>query len=1256
MADDPQVTLPDVYVGAPPPAVPLSTGQAAPPTLSDNFNLALGGGVDLSAQSPEIAPLDAISSQRIAQHAGLPAPNTPLAALDGPMPETQDATDLHPDLRYHYAQALQGGDTSGPQDFAERAVGAAWQAASGGVADDDHDTNAAQVTNAAKSLASALPDPQDIDAHAATLLNQTFGVTAPGGDPDDVRNIAKVGIAKNLIDAWQDTGISPDKIMQKAAEDPDLANALSSPPPIPWQQSQHMPTLAELSVPGRDAISLFSPFGLLGGNMVTDPTGVGAMVSGLKGFPAAEAENEAKVQKIREAGGSMGDIFRQAMESPSIKMAASIALGGLAGKGAGEVAASIKDGSGLEFLKKLAADESGQLMPPNEMKRTVMRAGMDRWIGPTMLGKDAEIAGKTQSFLNQTAGKAENIIEQVGQMLDAERPKLNKYVPEDQKYARDISAHAEARTVAKENFVNAGGKEADFKFADPPPLSTLQAARDHMEQRPVSEGGGRIPPDHELYDVVHTMTGINVGMRDLIGKRWNVSDYIDHYYRGNYNDPAAVNRAFGGVGSAGSTASFRHKSIPYNFDAKVRGLTEKFPDPLDNMLHDVGEKAKYLAFEENLDHMVNTGFGKWSRTEPVPGWVKLRRDTSQDVGYVERVPEKTAGDEAAAGEEAQKQIRDTRYDAEMANKVGGPAAQGQLGVVGRDLVSGGEHSVMDPERLPGLARGAPGGQKLLEGPETPEDTRTRLQTPDKEYLWAHPSAAQTYNNGRGSAGLTGTVGNAARTMQVYGNFMTGLHLGMAGGHLMDMAWETAVSGLAHGIGEIASGAYRMDPARMGRALLDMGYSTAVVPRAWMNHGIAKEFRGTLLDDPKAPTTGLDPRIRQLYTDTNAQFNSRGSALEIGQSRNMVKAYRQGGLAIRAKALFGEPGATAGASPMASIKQVLKGEAQLAGDMVNTISSPTFDHIVPDAKMGTWLREVSAKLRNEPEIGYDQLLAWGNKLTSAIDNRFGEMNQDRLYFTKVIKQVLNSVMLSTGWKLGTWRAFKAGASDVARMRLNSPDARWLMAAPIGHAIFGQMYQYLATGTTVFNTGDWKDLILPRNGDTLQSGEPGRGMMLDPFKEFFDLYSAVFEASHSASKTQAFAHIIPNYIAQAVNPGLKPVFDIMAAPEGANWYKTVLGDLQPMGFSQRYGGKANTIGYLSTWLGNHPGPRSVTDPAALGDILNKHAAKVTYEQAYSEWQRDQQEANPMIDKPNRQEIYDSYDAAQSGLGFAPRRSRR
>ena len=132
-------------------------------------------------------------------------------------------------------------------------------------------------------------------------------------------------------------------------------------PPAPsWTRPA---SLAELSVPGRDAVS--DPLG----SLTTDPTGLAGMVSGIGGLPAAMAEHRARLAGMAQAGYSPAQIADEARNNPAYNALFSLAAGPVAGKlasGAVRVGADLLPEAGElgPGFGALLRDETGAVKLP----------------------------------------------------------------------------------------------------------------------------------------------------------------------------------------------------------------------------------------------------------------------------------------------------------------------------------------------------------------------------------------------------------------------------------------------------------------------------------------------------------------------------------------------------------------------------------------------------------------------------------------------------------------------------------------------------------------------------------------------------------------------------------------------------------------------------------------------------------------------------------------------------------------------------
>lgn len=89
-----------------------------------------------------------------------------------------------------------------------------------------------------------------------------------------------------------------------------------------------------------------------------------------------------------------------------------------------------------------------------------------------------------------------------------------------------------------------------------------------------------------------------------------------------------------------------------------------------------------------------------------------------------------------------------------------------------------------------------------------------------------------------------------------------------------------------------------------------------------------------------------------------------------------------------------------------------------------IMQPLFEHYIPNLKLGFFLKEYAlAKLEyadriSSGELSMDQI---AQRTVDSIENRFGEMNFDNLYWNRTFKTALQLMFRSVTWKLGNLRA-------------------------------------------------------------------------------------------------------------------------------------------------------------------------------------------------------------------------------------------
>lgn len=143
-----------------------------------------------------------------------------------------------------------------------------------------------------------------------------------------------------------------------------------------------------------------------------------------------------------------------------------------------------------------------------------------------------------------------------------------------------------------------------------------------------------------------------------------------------------------------------------------------------------------------------------------------------------------------------------------------------------------------------------------------------------------------------------------------------------------------------------------------------------------------------------------------------------------------------------------------------------------------------------------------QLNKIPGITESQRIAAYQRNAADMDARFGQVTWENIPASRIVKDLLQKVFLSAGWKGGNAFAGFGAIADVAGAMRDVAMGRsradrgqpWItnrmsfpIAATFTMALIGSVYQYLKTGQW---PKDEKDALQPRNGTVNPDGSPGR----------------------------------------------------------------------------------------------------------------------------------------------------------------------
>jgi hypothetical protein len=346
--------------------------------------------------------------------------------------------------------------------------------------------------------------------------------------------------------------------------------------------------------------------------------------------------------------------------------------------------------------------------------------------------------------------------------------------------------------------------------------------------------------------------------------------------------------------------------------------------------------------------------------------------------------------------------------------------------------------------------------------------------------YAPEGFARVYNNyiGRGVHELGPEYGRVYDAVQRTSNAITGLELGLSGYHAITMANEANISRLATGIKEIVGGAGAGDAMRLLRgagkaATSPVGFLTSPLRGRQMEQVYLGQTTGSpdmarvvnLLE--KAGGRGVGARHAQDY-----RFSAQGS---------YWKAWRQGALKMQM--------ATAAADIKAHpIVGTARQAASVIGRTMSTVAAPLFETYIPRLKNGAFYDAMKEWLDANPAATYEAQVRQARQVWDSIDNRFGELVDDNIFWNQLLKQAAKLGMRSYSWNLGTAREIGGGVADIARGQF-SDRAAYVIALPMMVGTMNAVYQKLKTGK---NPESVQDLVAGQTGGeqttTIPSTQP------------------------------------------------------------------------------------------------------------------------------------------------------------------------
>lgn len=384
-----------------------------------------------------------------------------------------------------------------------------------------------------------------------------------------------------------------------------------------------------------------------------------------------------------------------------------------------------------------------------------------------------------------------------------------------------------------------------------------------------------------------------------------------------------------------------------------------------------------------------------------------------------------------------------------------------------------------------LIQFVPGSERVPTGLVELNDKVAKVFRPTPEgsvqtgKYFAEPGVARIFNNAI-SKGLGGSP--TFRAIRAINNTYNQMQLGLSAFHLTGTAINAGISDMAVGLNDILSGEFASGGKAVGRSLVPGASFT----RDMITGG--RFVRDLVADDPIARNI-LETRLNPAGARLGVDASYRNSAYE-----NMVRAW--------------------------SNRKFVRAAGNLPLAVVQKIASPLMEYAIPRVKIGAFLdlaeseRAALGPAATDVQIQRAYERAW-----DSVDNRFGQLTHDNLFWNRTAADLAQVGTRSVGWNLGTLRELGGGAVDLVSGNPRSPRTLYAFALPIYAGTIGAVYQYLHTGK---RPGEMRDFFYPKNGLTDSRGRPDRISLPTYMKDVFAYTShPVVTLQHKASPIVSIA---------------------------------------------------------------------------------------------------------------------------------------
>lgn len=557
------------------------------------------------------------------------------------------------------------------------------------------------------------------------------------------------------------------------------------------------------------------------------------------------------------------------------------------------------------------------------------------------------------------------------------------------------------------------------------------------------------------------------------------------------------------------------------------------------------------------------------------------------------------------------------------------------------------------------AEGKPSiGIVKTKGNVQPADT-SRWRAPNGDIYWVDNHANVIMENAFKSKSLwedKGGLGMGFRGMMAMKNTIIPIRLALSLFHPLHVVGIDMAAGWTRTSAGLLSGT--VSPLKFLPHLLRDGFGPLYsnVRDGWR---VMKVWRGKV---PEANLTPADTEALK-YIVEGGMTPEMSSQYRTNARQNFMKAMTEAGADFR----LGRPGGFAGDAARATW------HAPWA--LLSAMQAPIFEHWIPSLKVASYLKDVKSILERNPDLAENDAarqLAL-HKIAKSVDNRYGEMAYNTLFWKRWVKDIAVLNTLSLGWNLGFIREYGGGALDLGQFAAGGGKLQRVKAGQLDRPLFVATYTTLGAATaglmTWAMTGETPssllDYIAPRTGEKNPDGSEQRVNTMFYSREF----AATYKHMQNEGVAEGLGKLVMNKgsglfgMMHEWATGVNSYNQEIRNPESPRFQQVeqtlayTLSDMEPISMKamQEHATEQPFKSGVLSVLGFTPAPKYLTESKTIADIksdFNKYVApkqtpydKAQYSQEYHKlrdaYQSGAPEFGEMLDKMSEQYELSGHD---------------